>query len=346
MSSPDPRIADVPRLFPPAQKPRNKFLNTVPTVTMRRGSTWHTLRRFVTDKPHTQPGRPLGPFCTNSTLYSSTPASALRVTWFGHSTSLLEMDGHRILTDPVWSNRASFVSFAGPKRFYPPPLPLEKLPPLNAVVVSHDHYDHLDRYAVAQLATSPVQGKTRWICSLGVGLYLKQWGVPPDRITEMNWGETFAINRDLHITATPARHFSGRSLWNRNETLWSSFILQTNRRKIFFSGDSGLFPGFGKIGELYGPFELTMLEIGAYDVDWPDIHMGPEKALEAHIALRGQLLLPIHWGLFNLAFHPWSEPVERLVESATRKDIPLILPKPGHPTEITGTSLNTNWWKP
>ena len=300
------------------------------------------LRRLLTERHRGDPKHPLGPFRTDLHLYSVPPVHGLRVTWMGHSSVLIEIDGHRILTDPVWSERASFVSIAGPKRFYAPPLALEDLPPFDAILLSHDHYDHLDRATMQQFASSGV----RVICSLGVGRLLESWGIARQRITELNWGETATLKDGCQITATPARHFSGRSLWNRNETLWSSFVIRGGMHNIFFGADSGPFlSGFRQIGDAYGPFDLTMLEIGAYDADWPDIHMGPDHAAEAHLALQGKLLLPIHWGLFNLAFHPWREPVERLIERAERENIALLLPKPGSPTEVSGASLNSFWWE-
>lgn len=338
-------LATTAKPFPPAEMSGLKFLNPVPTVVMRPSNTWHTLRRLLTERRQGDPKHPLGPFRTDMGLYSRSASTGLRLTWMGHSTLLIEIDGHRILTDPVWSERASMVQFAGPKRFYPPPLALRDLPPLDVVLLSHDHYDHLDRSAIRQLVAGPATKHARWICSLGVGRFLESWGVSRARMTEMNWGDTAAIANDLQIAATPARHFSGRGLWRRNETLWSSFVIRGGRHNIFFGADSGPFPGFSQIGEAYGPFDVTMLEIGAYDADWPDIHMGPEHAAEAHLALHGKLLLPIHWGLFNLAFHPWCEPVQRLMETAEQKNISLFLPKPGQPTDVTGDCLHTFWWE-
>lgn len=327
--------------FSPAEKLGQQFLNPVPTALTRPGMFFHMMKRWATEGHRGEPDITPGPFHTDPASYARPPFHGLRVTWMGHSSLLIEIDGCRILTDPVWSNRASFVPFAGPKRFYAPTIALKDLPPLDAVLVSHDHYDHLDRSTVETLARTEVQ----WICSVGIGQYLESWGVPSRRISEMNWGENISVGNNCEIIAAPARHFSGRSPWNRNETLWSSFIIRGPMHNIFYGADSGPFPGFRQIGDAYGPFDLTMLEIGAYDADWPDVHMGPDHAVEAHLDLRGKLLLPIHWGLFNLAFHPWREPIERLIASARQKNISLLLPKPGAPTEVTGMSLNTFWWE-
>ena len=331
--------------FGPAEKIADKYLNPVPTVITRPGATGRALRRLLTEKRKGEPDHPLGPFRTDRSRYSYQPASGLRVTWLGHSTILLEIDGYRVLTDPVWSERASFVQFAGPRRFYAPPLALEYLPQLDAILFSHDHYDHLDRATVTRIAGLPSCAGVPIVCSVGVGRYLEAWGIARSRIRELNWSETAMPAANLEITATPSRHFSGRSLWNRNETLWSSFVIRGNRHNVFFGADSGMFPGFQQIGDAYGPFDLTMLEIGAYDADWPEIHMGPANAARAHLALHGKLLLPIHWGLFNLAFHPWREPVEWMIREAEQNKIQLLLPEPGVPTEVTGASLHSLWWR-
>lgn len=333
------------KIFQPAEKLGDTFLNPVSTVVMRPGSLWRTMLRLATERRQGDPKRPVGPFHTNPAIYAGPSAEGLRVTWMGHSTLLIEIDGYRVLTDPVWSDRASFASWVGPKRFYPPPLALDSLPPLDAIIFSHDHYDHLDGATVTRIAALSSCAGVPIVCSTGVGRYLESWGIARSRIRELNWGDTATPARNLQITATPARHFSGRGLWNRNETLWSSFVIRGGQHNIFFGADSGIFPGFKQIGDVYGPFDLTMLEIGAYGADWPDIHMGPANAAQAHLALKGKLLLPIHWGLFNLAFHPWREPVEWLMREAEQNDIRLLLPRPGMPTEVTGESLHTFWWE-
>jgi L-ascorbate metabolism protein UlaG (beta-lactamase superfamily) len=298
------------------------------------------LIEYATNKAETIPVQPLGPFNTDTSIYKKLPASGLRVTWIGHSSLLIEIDGKRILTDPVWSERASFSSWIGPKRFFEAPLPLSELPKLDAVLLSHDHYDHLDKHAIKHFAGTTIP----FFCSLGVGQYLEKWGINPNYITEVDWGDSVMIDNDIVLTATPARHFSGRGIFGRNETLWSSFVIRGPKHNIFFGADSGWFPGFKEIGDTFGPFDLTMLEIGAYGKNWPDIHMGPYHASNAHIALRGKLMMPIHWGTFNLSTHAWNEPIERLLQYAKEKNIELFIPEPGKPTEVKG-SLNSEWWR-
>jgi L-ascorbate metabolism protein UlaG (beta-lactamase superfamily) len=324
----------------PAIKEGKKFLNPVPTNIETDTSIWAVLWKFITNKAETTPKRKLGPFITDVSKYQQPPASGLRITWVGHSSLLIEVDGLRILTDPVWSARASFSQRMGPKRFFPAPLSLQSLPPLDAIIISHDHYDHLDKHVIPFFATS----KVPFYCSVGVGQYLQAWGIQQERIHEMNWMDSYQITATCKLTALPARHFSGRGLTNRFETLWSSFVIKTTNHNIYHGADSGWYDGFYEIGEVYGPFDLTMLEIGAYNKSWADIHMGPDNAAKAHLALKGKLMMPIHWGTFNLALHPWYEPIERILKLAEEKHIQLFLPKPGEPTEVTGIAYNSRWW--
>ena len=297
------------------------------------------LREYINNKAENTPKQAFGPFKTDVTDYKKPPKSGLRITLIGHSSLLIEIDGKRILTDPVWSDRVSFSSYFGPKRFFQPPLALEELPSLDAVIQSHDHYDHLDKATIKFFADKDIP----FYCSLGVGKHLEKWGIERNYINEMDWGDSVMIGSDLVVTATPARHFSGRGIIGRNETLWSSFVIKGSKHNIFFGADSGWFPGFKEIGDTFGPFDLTMLEIGAYGTYWPDIHMGPDNASNAHLALKGKLMMPIHWGTFNLAPHAWYEPIERLLDYAKEKHIELFVPQPGEPTEVK--PFVSNWWK-
>jgi L-ascorbate metabolism protein UlaG (beta-lactamase superfamily) len=265
--------------------------------------------------------------------------SGLRATWLGHSTVLLEIDGLRVLTDPVWGERVSPVPFAGPKRFHPAPVQIEELPPIDVVVISHDHYDHLDYPSILRLVPLGVP----FVTSLGVGAHLETWGVAPERITELDWWESVSIDA-LTITAGPSQHFSGRAVGDRNRTSWSSMVMRGPRHAVFFSGDTGLTPEFGEIRERLGPFDLIMLEIGAWSPAWGDIHLGPENALRAHELLGGGAFLPVHWGTFNLAIHAWDEPAEVLAKHAPG-NAPLIMPRLGQPIEPGHLSSIDPWWR-
>jgi len=324
-----------------SRKKGKKFLNPIPTDLGGFSKLIPILKEYSANKAENTPKQPIGPFKTDTSVYWVPPLGGLRITWVGHSSLLIEIDGKRILTDPVWSDRVSFSSFFGPKRFFQPPLSLEQLPVLDAVLISHDHYDHLDKKTIKFFAATK---DVPFYCSLGVGKHLQGWGIEPGFITEMDWGDSVMLGSDCVITATPGRHFSGRGIIGRNETLWSSFVIKGNKHNIFFGADSGWFPGFKEIGDVFGPFDLTMLEIGAYGKYWPDIHMGPDNATNAHLALKGKLMMPIHWGTFNLAPHAWFEPIEKLLQYAAEKRIKLFVPAPGEPTAVKGAFI-ADWWK-
>jgi L-ascorbate metabolism protein UlaG (beta-lactamase superfamily) len=253
------------------------------------------------------------------------------------------MDGARILIDPVWDERAAPVQWAGPKRFFAPPLALEGLPAIDAVLISHDHFDHLGAGTVKRLAQMDAVRQAHWITALGVGTLLKSLGVDPSRCTELNWTEKVEVG-PLTVTALPARHFSGRSFFGRFRTLWASFALTGPKHRVYYGADSGEWYGFREIGESFGPFDLAMLEIGASDPLWADIHMGPEGAVRSFRALGGQgLLMPIHWGLFDLALHHWRQPIENIFAVKTLK---LWSPEPGTPTEVVpGGEIRSEWWR-
>jgi len=322
-----------------ARKKGKKFLNPIPTDEAGFGKMIPILKEYYSNQAENTPKKQLGPFKTDVSVFDTPPASGLRITLIGHSSLLIEIDGKRILTDPVWSERVSFSSFFGPKRFFEPPIALEDLPPLDAIIVSHDHYDHLDKNTIKYFAGKHIP----FITSLKVGQHLASWGIEKNFITELDWGDSTMLGDDCNITATPARHFSGRGIIGRNETLWSSFVIKGHTHNIFFGADSGWFPVFKEIGETFGPFDLTMLEIGAYGQYWPDIHMGPDNASNAHLALKGKLMMPIHWGTFNLAPHTWDEPIERLLKYAKEKNIDLFVPEPGVPTEVK--KFVSGWWE-
>lgn len=332
----------------PAVQVERRYLNPVPTKVGGWSTLWKALPLYFRNKEEKFPKTPLGPFRTDARIYETPVASGLRVTWMGHSSLLIEIDGARVLTDPVWDERASPMRWAGPKRFFAAPLALKEMPRLDVVLVSHDHYDHLGESTIRTLARMESMRGVEWVTSLGVGEILEQYGVHRTKITELDWTESFTgASKGLEITALPSRHFSGRSMFNRFETLWSSFVLQGPRHKVYFGADSGWWEGFKEIGAAHGPFDLTMLEIGAFNELWKDIHMGPDGAAQAFEDLGGTgLLMPIHWGLFDLALHGWKQPMERMLALAEEKGIALWSPQPGSPTEVVpGASLRSDWWR-
>ncbi|MFI0982156.1 MBL fold metallo-hydrolase [Streptomyces sp. NPDC021093] len=273
------------------------------------------------------------------------PASGLRLTWMGHSTVLAEIDGRRVLFDPVWGERCSPFNFAGPKRLHPVPVPLRSLGEVDVVVISHDHYDHLDMPTIRALTGTG----TVFAVPLGVGAHLEHWGVPLSRIRELDWNETTDV-AGISLTATPARHFCGRGLRNQQHTLWASWAVAGSEHRIYHSGDTGYFDGFKDIGAAHGPFDATMIQIGAYSPHWPDIHMTPEEGMRAHLDLQGGsprgIMLPIHWGTFNLAPHPWEEPAEGTLTAAAGAGARIAVPCPGEPFEPTSDVVpSAPWWR-
>ncbi|MFE9570375.1 MBL fold metallo-hydrolase [Streptomyces sp. NPDC006692] len=286
------------------------------------------------------------------------PVTGLRLTWMGHSSVLAEIDGRRVLFDPVWGERCSPFPFAGPKRLHPVPVPLASLGPVDVVVISHDHYDHLDLPTIRSLAGTG----TVFAVPLGVGAHLEHWGVPADRIQELDWNESVKVN-GITLTATPARHFCGRGLRNQQHTLWASWAVTGPEHRIYHSGDTGYFGGFSDIGAEHGPFDATMIQVGAYSEfwpqnhtdctplpgPWPDIHMSPTQGVQAHLDLQGGtasgVLLPIHWGTFNLAPHAWAEPGEWTLDEAEEVGQVVATPRPGEPFEPAGVVPADPWWR-
>ena len=301
-----------------------------------------TLSEFLCGGNRRVPQAPL-PSLDPRPLWSRPPASGLRATWLGHSTLLIEIDGHRVLTDPVWGTRASPTRLAGPKRFQPVPVALAGLPEVDVVVISHDHYDHLDYPTLRALAKSRVP----FVTSLGVGAHLEAWGIAPERITELDWWQSHQVpGTGLEISAAPSQHFSGRGLKDRNATLWSSMVIRGDRHRVFFSGDTGLTTEYATIREHFGRFDLALLEVGAFHPSWGDIHLGPENALKALALLGRPPLLPIHWGTFSLALHAWDAPAEELLALAPQHAAALLMPRLGEPVQpaqpVGGV---VPWWR-
>ncbi|MCH9682994.1 MAG: MBL fold metallo-hydrolase [Deltaproteobacteria bacterium] len=300
---------------------------------------WGTVSGMFDPPPDQSPSTPIPVEWVDPVRFETPPSSGLRVTWLGHSTTLVEIDGVRVLTDPVWGQRTAPVDWIGPQRWFAPPLELEDVPPIDVVVISHDHYDHLDHPTIEAIR----DWDTHFITPLGVGAHLEYWGVAPDHITELGWWEDTEV-AGLTITATPARHASGRYLLDYNDTLWAGYALATDHHRVYFSGDTGLFPAMMDIGKRLGPFDVTMIEVGAYDQGWPDWHIGPEQAVKAHRWVRGGVMLPIHWGLFDLANHGWTEPLERVIAEAKIRSVRVSSPPPGGSIEPAKVGGPTRWW--
>jgi L-ascorbate metabolism protein UlaG (beta-lactamase superfamily) len=312
------------------------FRNRLPATEVPSGTTAGMAAEMATKGRKGKPRRPV------EVVTPELPARAgeLAATWLGHATVLLEIEGHWVLTDPVWSDRVSPSASVGPRRNHPVPMPLEDLPALSAVLISHDHYDHLDTATIDHLVRAQ---DAVFVVPLGISQHLLRWGVPQHRIVELDWDQSHQLG-GLTFTCTEARHFSGRSLGS-NTTLWSSWVVAGERRRLFFGGDSGYTPAFQGIGDRYGPFELTVLPIGAYDTRWPDVHLDPEEAVRVHREVGGGVLLPIHWATFDLAFHEWADPVEWVVREADQHGVRLALPAPGGRFETAGELPTEPWWK-
>ncbi|MFM2417341.1 MAG: hypothetical protein RL385_2064 [Pseudomonadota bacterium] len=302
-----------------------KFRNLhAPLPEASRSVAMPSVVEFLRGRAARRPSAPLPALDPREALHRA--HAGLRVTWLGHSTMLLELDGKRFLTDPVWGERLSPVPFVAPRRFQPVPIAIAALPPIDAVLISHDHFDHLDKPSIVQLVRA---GAPLFVVPLGVGAHLERWGVPAERITELDFWEELQLG-DVRIVATPCQHFSGRGL-GANATAWTSFAVRGPRHSFFYSGDTGLTTELKDIRARLGAFDLVMLEVGAFHPAWGDIHLGPLNALTALDWLGGGAFLPVHWGTFDLGLHPWDEPVEALLELAPKRDVQLLLPRLGEP---------------
>ncbi|EFG10321.1 Zn-dependent hydrolase, partial [Streptomyces clavuligerus] len=344
----DPAGARMERIRRSPQFADGSFQNPLGARTRPSGASLAEFAKIYFQREARVRRAPAGPVPLHPTTRADLavpPASGLRLTWMGHSSVLAEIDGARLLFDPVWGERCSPFAFAGPKRLHPVPAPLAALGSVHAVVISHDHYDHLDLPTIRALAATG----TVFAVPLGVGAHLERWGVAPDRLRELDWNETTQV-AGVRLTATPARHFCGRGLRNRQHALWASWAVAGPEHRIYHSGDTGYFPGFRDIGAGHGPFDATMIQIGAYSEYWPDIHMTPAEGMRAHLDLQGGrpsgAMLPIHWGTFNLAPHPWSEPAEGTAAAAAESGAAIALPRPGEPFEPTAGALPAeHWWR-
>jgi L-ascorbate metabolism protein UlaG (beta-lactamase superfamily) len=327
---------DVRRMRRSAQFRDGAFHNVARTTTMPPGTLGESVRELLFGGQQRKPAGPV-PLVTPPL----TPADrGLHVTWYGHASTMVEIDGERVLFDPMWSERASPSDLAGPRRLHRAPVPLAELPPLTAVVISHDHYDHLD---LASIRTLVQTQRAPFLVPLGVGAHLRRWKVPAERIIELDWSERAEVG-GLSFTATAAQHFSGR-FFKRDNTLWASWVVAGAARKVFYTGDSGYFPGYAEIGREHGPFDLALVQIGAYAPGWPDIHMTPEEGVAAHLEVGARLLVPVHWCTFNLALHAWTEPVDRVWREAKARGVTLAVPRPGERIDVDDPPAVSAWWQ-
>lgn len=319
-----------------------RFYNTVSTrMDMQSGKMLQVMWEFIRGSKDREPEKTITVKKFNSSALSDPGNPEIAFIWFGHSTLLLKIDGKKLLIDPMFSERASMFPFLGPRRFeYSEDTGVESLPELDAVLISHDHYDHLDYKTIINLKDKA----KRFYVPLSVGAHLERWNIPKEKITELSWWQETVFD-SLILAFTPTRHFSGRGLTDRFSTLWGSWVIIGKESKVFFGADSGYFPGFVEIGEKYGPFDITFLECGAYNENWSDIHMMPEESVQAHIDLKGKFYMPIHWGKFNLALHPWKEPVERAMKSAISRGVKMITPEIGKTITLGEQNDNNAWWR-
>lgn len=299
-----------------------------------------TMWEFLFGGDRRTPGQPLPLRSVDLAHFNAKGDDQLNVSWLGHSSLMINIDGYKILADPVFQGR---ISVFGPSRFNGDvPLDIERLPEIDVVIISHNHYDHLNKFSIRAL-----ESRTRWFfVPLGVGAELEGWGVPRGKIIQRDWWQESKVAEDLMIAATPSQHFSGRSLSDRDKTLWASWVIQGPHHKVFFSGDSGYFDGFKKIGETYGPFDMTFVECGAYNEKWHHIHMFPEETVQAHLDLKGKVLHPIHWATFNLSLHPWYEPMRRLSAAAASAGVVTATPIVGETTVYNSYIPSVKWWEP
>ena len=298
------------------------------------------IKKYLFGKEQRSPDATLPQKQIDLNLLESADSSYLKVTNAGHSSLLIHMDGYRILTDPVYEAKISPV---GPTRFNKDiSIDPTQLKDIDVVVISHNHYDHLNKYSIKTIHPEV----TRFIVPLGVGAQLEKWGVPREKITELDWWDSYDFDEKLTITSTPSQHFSGRGLTDRNETLWTSYVIASLDHNIYFSGDSGYFDGFKTIGEKYGPFDIAFMECGAYNKEWADVHMFPEETVQASLDLKAHYVWPIHWGTFNLALHDWFDPMKRVTIAAETQGVRLLTPIFGQVVEYPGRMQTEKWWTP
>ena len=316
-----------------------KFLNQTPTsMDMNFSSIVSTLKEFIKGVPNDKPNFQIPVKSVDSLNIDTNNRN--RLIWFGHSAFLLQLDGKNILIDPMFGNVPAPHPWLGGKRFGKLPIEVSKLPTIDLVIISHDHYDHLDYGSIDEL-----KAKTKhFFIPLGVGAHLRKWGVDENKLTEFDWWEQKKM-QDIDFTFAPARHFSGRGLGDRSSTLWGSWIIKSKDKNLFFSGDSGYESHFKTIGEKYGPFDFAMMECGQYNEKWAQIHMMPEETAQAALDVKANVMMPIHWAAFKLALHSWTDPVERVTKKAKELNLTILVPQIGSSIWLNDlTTSNEKWW--
>ncbi|NEQ48726.1 MAG: hypothetical protein F6K11_01145 [Leptolyngbya sp. SIO3F4] len=304
-------------------------------------SVTQMVKELINPHPNVAPERNITVLKIPAPFFREAPDSVNTVTWFGHSTFLIQLEGKTILLDPVFGQYAAPLPF-GRKRFHKEmPLDLEELPELDLVVISHDHYDHLEYKSIKALRAKT---KQFWV-PLGVGNHLRAWDVPETQIREFDWWQEGQYE-DLTVALTPSRHMSGRGLTDQSATLWGSWVFLGTNTRIYFSGDGGYGKHFLEIGQKYGPFDIGLMECGQYNKLWADVHMMPEQTVQAASDIRADLVVPIHWAAFALAAHSWTDPIERVVQEAARVQLPLATPQIGEPVVVgASTYPDSHWWE-
>ncbi|GAB3884374.1 MBL fold metallo-hydrolase [Spirosoma agri] len=313
------------------------FQNLEKTAVMRENASYvNMLNDYFHKDPHNTPPSPLPSVKTD---LKALPDDKPAIVWFGHSSYLIKSKGTTVLIDPVFSGYASPVSFFGKSFAGSDVYSVDDMPAIDLLVISHDHYDHLDYKTITQL----IPKVKKFYTGLGVGAHLERWGVPADKIVEFDWNETQAVSDSINLTAVPARHFSGRR-FTRGKTLWTAFVLKLNGYALYLGGDSGYGTHFQEIGVTYGPFDVAVLECGQYGKDWPNIHMFPEEVVTAAQDLRAKTILPVHWAKFSLAYHAWNEPIQRLLKKAQEQGMDVTTPRIGEPVVLNSSYPRAVWW--
>jgi len=318
-----------------------KFRNEQTTQVFEWGKTWAIMKDYFNNKSDKSVPKITPPIQQLSTdAFNLNDKEALNFARLGHSTLLIQMSGKYFLTDPVFSERVSPVQWLGPKRFHPVPMDIDSIEEIEAVIISHNHYDHLDESSIKQLKDKV----NNFIVPLGIGDKLMAWGVAENKITQLDWWENIKLD-DVELVSTPAQHFSGRGITDSDKTLWSSWVIRNQQHSLYFSGDTGYFPGFKEIGEKYGPFDYAFMECGAYNELWRDIHMMPEDSLQAFKDVKGKVMVPIHNGTFDLSTHAWFDPMEKITQLAKDNNVTLLLPQIGELVNKKTLVASSPWWQ-